>query len=170
MTACGCGWMVPVVSERWFELENVTVNVSGALWLVLVVKPGAGTAETRQIASAPMLNVTRPPTDCMLCTPTPPRQLLDAFWPPAGDVVGGRGADVLGDGVAVGVRRAVGVSGVLGADVAGTRTPGVEDGAVKTVGSAWAVGGSGAVECTTKRTARKAAVTVRAVQHSQIRR
>ncbi|MCM2430436.1 hypothetical protein [Streptomyces sp. RKAG337] len=62
------------------------------------------------------------------------------------------------------------MSGVLGAEVAGMSRPGVADGVLKTVGSACAVGGRGAVECTTKRTARKAAVTVRAVQHSQIMR
>ncbi len=170
MTACGCGWMVPVVSERWFALEKVTVRVSGASWSVLVVKPGDGTAETRQIASAPMLNVTRPPTDCMLCTPTPPLQVFDVLRPFTGAVVGGRVVGGLVDGVTVGVLRGVGVSGVLGAEVAGMSRPGVGDGVLKTVGSACAVGGSGAVECTTKRTARKAAVTVRAVQHSQIMR
>lgn len=171
MTACGCGRTVPVVSERWVALRKVTVRVSGTSCFVLVVKPGAGTAETRQIASAPMLNVTRPPTDCMLCTPAPPRQLLGALCPPVvAAVVGGRVVGVLVDGVAVGVLRGVGAGGVRGAEVAGTSGLGGADGVLKTVGSARAVGGSGEVECTTKRTARKAAVTVTAVQHSQIAR
>jgi hypothetical protein len=171
VTACGCGRTVPVVSERCVALRNVTVRVSGESWVVLVVKPGAGTAETRQIASAPMLKVTRPPTDCMLCTPTPPRQVLDEVRPPVvAAVVGGRVVGGRVDGVAVGVLRGVAAGEVRGADVAGTSGLGGEDGALKSVGSARAVGGSGDVECTTKRTARKAAVTVRAVQHSQIMR
>ncbi|MET8572885.1 hypothetical protein [Streptomyces sp. NPDC004783] len=52
-----------MISERWRLAENVTVSVSGALWLVLAVKPWFGTAETRHTPPSPNRTVAFPPSD-----------------------------------------------------------------------------------------------------------
>ncbi|PWI40944.1 hypothetical protein CK485_26500 [Streptomyces sp. ICBB 8177] len=138
---------------------------------MLVVNPCAGTAEMRQTAFDPMRTVTWPPTDCTVCTPTPPSQ--SAPWYPCED-----GAD---DGCGEGGRRDGGgldgagcADGDTGADLLGSATAvpisGDAEAPASALGTAGAVGGRGEVDPTTKRTARKTAVTVRAVQDSQTRR
>jgi hypothetical protein len=109
-----------------------------------VVKPGAGTADTRHTASAPKRAVTCPPWDCTVWTPAPPS------WQSAAGVAGGFGAgrlgvavcDGAGRGLAEGVREGDGEG--LGDVVIGARIP-----PPAATGSARAVGGIGAVECTT---------------------
>lgn len=74
-------------------------------------------------------------------------------------------AGAVGDGLRVGVARADDTGDGFGAIV-----PVPTVGAPNAVGIPCAVGGSGAVECTTNRTVRKTAVTVTAVQDSQTRK
>lgn len=173
MTSCACGCSVAVSSERWCAPVKVTVSVPGPGCAVLVVKPSAGTAETRQTASAPKRTVTWPPTVAKLCAPAPPEQSARPALDGAGrGVVGAAGA--VGDGRRVGDVGAPVADGVDGVD-AGVPTvtgPPVPPGAAvaSTVETPRAVGGSGAVDPTTKLTVRNTAVAVSAVQDSQIRK
>ncbi|MEW2516611.1 hypothetical protein [Actinacidiphila alni] len=149
------------------------MRVSGALCFVLVVKPIAGTAETRHTASAPKRTDTWPPVDSKLCVPAPPEQsggrwLLGAGG--AGVVVRSAGAVVAGrvaDGDTVGLRVCVGGLGVaVGAPI----TTELGESVTIPAATSRALGGSGAVEPTTKRTVSDTAVTVRTVHDSQIRK
>lgn len=176
VTSFGCGWSEAVICERWWAAENVTTRVSADGWPVLVVKPCAGTAETRHTAETPQRMVTWPPRACTVCVPAPP-------WQPAGSWVAagraGTGGVVLcrGAGVCDGTRcagcdgRGDGpVTAGRGEGGAGAVARGVAAALPNDEGRARAVGGSGVVECTTKRTVTKTAVTATAVQASQTRR
>jgi hypothetical protein len=169
-----CGRNVAVSSERWREPVNVMVSVSGALCRVLVVKPIAGTAETRHTASAPKRTDAWPPVDSKLCVPAPPSQsggrcVLGGAAVTGGDVavpvaVTVAGRWVVGD--AVGLRVRVGGGVAVGEPIT------TELGELVAIPAATSrvLGGSGAVEPTTKRTVSDTAVTVRAVHDSQIRK
>lgn len=61
-----------MIRERWSRLLNVTTSVPGSDCVTSVVKPGAGSAETRQTAPFPKLIEACPPLERTVCAPTPP--------------------------------------------------------------------------------------------------
>jgi hypothetical protein len=138
----------------------------------MVVKPSAGTAETRQRAPSPKSSVTCPPTDWIVCVPAPPGQLaalLELADAPGccGAVVWWEGCGADGEGER---RDEEGEARPLAAAVAVPVACGREEDTANTVGIACAVGGSGVVERTTKRTVRETAATVSVVQDIQTRK
>jgi len=110
----------------------------------------------------------------MVCVPAPPWQSdpESSFGAAGGAGVTGwaapgwRAGGLAGEGGAVAEGRVDG----LGEETAMPMTPAGGVAVANTVGSERAVGGSGAVQPTTKRTARNTAVAVRAVQQSQTRK
>ncbi len=173
-----------VISERCRSAAKVTVSVCGEPCSVLAVNPWLGTAEIRQTPPLPKRTVALPPWAEMVCTPEPP-----SWQPPpegaAGGFVDGGGAVVRATGVGVGggggaavVRAGAGevVRGLgLGfgegdgeADGDGEGEGAADGDAGKGPGADWATGAVGRVDPTTKWTVSMTAVTLAAVQDSQI--
>ncbi|NHI04827.1 hypothetical protein STPH2_0190 [Streptomyces sp. KO7888] len=158
---------------------NVTFSVCGAPCSVLTVKPRFGTAEIRHTPPPPNRTVALPPSDGTVYTPAPPSS--HPWSPPP---VGGRGGVVLGLGVGVGVGVRVGSGGfspVREGVGLGLRLVGDGDGEGCTVletvgrgeagssfGAVCATGAVGRVEPTTKWIVMMTAVTLAAVQDSQM--
>ncbi|MFG3102145.1 hypothetical protein ACGFZL_16715 [Streptomyces sp. NPDC048182] len=166
-----------MTSERWRLPENVTVSFSGASCRVPTVNPWFGTAEIRHTPLAPNRTVTFPPSDGTVYTPAPPSQP----WapPPAGDGAGADGAVRVGVGLGVRGARAVGEGGGVlgrallgeGLGAGGVLAAGVGRGeGVSSSGADRATGAVGRVEPTTKWMVMITAVTLAAVQHSQMTR
>ncbi|GAA4836440.1 hypothetical protein GCM10023235_09180 [Kitasatospora terrestris] len=154
-----------------------------------MVNPGAGSAETRQTALAPYRTVTCPPSDFTVYTPGPPGH-EPGCSPPCGVGVAvpeGVGTRVfVGDGPPPALGGPPGVA-LDGAADGGPEGTGAADGlcATATADAAAAipstavpipsapvrtVGGTSAVESTTKPTAKNTAVTAKAVQQIQTSR
>lgn len=166
-----------MISERWRLAENVTFSVCGALCSVLTVKPWFGTAEIRHTPPPPNRTVALPPSDGTVYTPAPPSS-QPGSPPPAG----GRGAVECGLGVGVGVgvgsggsalvRDGAGLGGRLVGDGLGVAVTVLETvgrgGAGSSLGAVCATGAVGRVDPTTKWMVMMTAVTLAAVQDSQM--
>lgn len=166
-----------MISERWRLAVNVTASVCGALCRVLTVKPWFGTAETRHTPLPPNRTVALPPSDGTVYTPAPPSS-HPGSPPPAV----GRGGVVRGPGTGVGVadgsggfsevRDGVGLGFRLVGDGLGegfTLSEAVGRGeAGSSLGAVCATGAVGRVDPTTKWIVMMTAVTLAAVQDSQM--
>ncbi|NEB19254.1 hypothetical protein G3I46_22585 [Streptomyces coelicoflavus] len=143
------------------------------------MKPRSGTAEIRHTPPSPNRTVALPPSDGTVYTPAPP-----CSHPGSAPPVGDRGGVVLGLGVGVGVGVRVGSGGsspVRDGVGLGRRLVGDGDGEGFTVrdavgrgeagssfGAVCATGAVGRVEPTTKWIVMMTAVTLAAVQDSQM--
>jgi hypothetical protein len=139
------------------------------------VKPRFGTAEIRHTPLPPNRTVALPPSDGTVYTPDPPSS-HPGSPPPAG----GRGGVVRGLGVGVGVgsggfalvRDGAGLGFRLVGDGLGVGFTVLETegrgGVGSSFGAVWATGAVGRVEPTTKWIVRMTAVTLAAVQDSQM--
>ena len=173
-----CGRLVAVISERWRLAENVTVSFCASPCSVLTVKPWSGTADTRHTPSPPKRTVALPPSDGTVYTPAPPSS--QAAGPTASDDGVGEVVRAVGVGVGLGsggcalLRDGAGLG--PGARLLGDGLPGeglpVPDGAGAgdegSSGADCATGAVGRVEPTTKWIVRMTAVTLAAVQESQM--
>ncbi len=168
-----------MISERWRLAANVTVSVPGSLCSVLTVNPWFGTAEIRHTPPPPNRTVALPPSDGTVYTPAPPSshpRSPPSPPPPVG--CGGGVVRRLGVGVGVG---SGGFALVRDGDGLGLRLVGdglgegfsvlvtVGRGDVgSSFGAVCATGAVGRVEPTTKWIVMMTAVTLAAVQDSQM--
>lgn len=166
-----------MISERWRLAANVTFSVCGAFCSVLTVKPWFGTAEIRHTPPPPNRTVALPPSDGTVYTPAPPSSHPGSPPPPGdrggvvralgvgvGVGVGPGGSSLVRDGVGRGARL---VGDGLGVAVTVLDTVG-RGGAGSSFGAVCATGAVGRVEPTTKWIVMMTAVTLAAVQDSQM--